>query len=190
MNQRLAVLALDIQFAQRKLPESNPVFQTFQKLHDDVVSLSDDVRHLAYQLHPSILDDLGLAVALQSFVTDFSKWEGIPVALNSTDIPLTLPQEIASCLYRVTQESLRNVARHAQATQVEVKLTKEGEGLRLSIKDNGKGFRVEERRLSKHGLGLIGMQERVRVVHGTYEVKSAPGKGTEITVWVPIPKNV
>ena len=190
MNQRLAVLALDIQFAQRRLPESNPVFQTFQKLHDDVASLSDDVRHLAYQLHPSILDDLGLAVALQSFVTDFSKWEGISVTFNPTVIPLTLPQEIASCLYRVTQESLRNVARHAQATEVEVNLTKEGEGLRLFIKDNGKGFGVEERRLSKHGLGLIGMQERVRVVHGTYEVKSAPGKGTEITVWVPIPKNV
>ena len=190
MNQRLAVLALDIQFAQRRLPESHPVFQTFQKLHDDVASLSDDVRHLAYQLHPSILDDLGLAVALQSFVTDFSKWEGIPVALNATDIPLTLPQEIASCLYRVTQESLRNVARHAQATQVEVKLTKEGEGLRLSIKDNGKGFTIEATPSGKPGLGLIGMQERVRVVQGTYEVKSAPGQGTEITVWVPIPKNV
>jgi signal transduction histidine kinase len=166
------------------------VFQTFQKLHDDVASLSDDVRHLAYQLHPSILDDLGLAVALQSFVTDFSKWEGIPVTFNPTDIPLTLPQEIASCLYRVTQESLRNVARHAQATQVEVNLTKEGEGLRLFIKDNGKGFTIEATPSGKPGLGLIGMQERVRVVQGTYEVKSPPGQGTEITVWVPIPKNV
>jgi PAS domain S-box-containing protein len=188
MNQRLAVLALDIQFAQRRLPASNPVFQTFQKLHDEVATLSDDVRHLAYQLHPSILDDLGLAVALQSFVTDFSKWEGIPVAFNSTDIPLTLPPEIASCLYRVTQESLRNVARHAQCTQVEVKLLGVDGGLRLSILDNGKGFGVEERRLGKHGLGLIGMEERVRVVQGTYEVQSAPGQGTKITVWVPIPK--
>jgi signal transduction histidine kinase len=188
MNQRLAVLALNIQSAQKGVDPSALMYQNLQNLYDGVSSLSDDVRHLAYQLHPSILDDLGLKVALQSFVDDFSKWEGIPVVFTSTDISFSLPQEIGSCLYRVTQECLRNVARHAQATQVDVKLIEEDEGLRLFIKDNGKGFGVKEPRLGKSGLGLIGMEERVRVVQGSYEVQSVPGQGTEITVWVPIPK--
>jgi PAS domain S-box-containing protein len=185
MNQRLAVLAFNIQSTQKELTETAPMYQTLQSLYDGVSMLSDDVRHLAYQLHPSILDDLGLEVALQAFVNDFSKWEGIPVVFTSTDVPVSLAQDIASCLYRVTQECLRNVARHAQATQVEVELLGENGGLKLSIKDNGKGFKIEETRGGKLGLGLIGMEERVRVVQGTYEVKSAPGQGTENTVWVP-----
>ncbi len=186
MNQRLAVLALDLQSAQKGLSLSSPMYQTFQKLYDEVSTLSDDVRHLAYQLHPSILDDLGLEVALRSYLNDFSKWEGIPVVFFPTNIPVSLSQDIASCLYRLTQECLRNVSRHAQATQVDVKLFEEKGGLRLSIKDNGIGFRVEDVRLGKHGLGLIGMQERVRVVRGTYEMKSVPDHGTECLVWVPI----
>ncbi len=186
MNQRLAVLALDLQSAQKGLALSSPIYHTFQKLYDEVSMLSDDVRHLAYQLHPSILDDLGLEVALRSYLNDFSKWENIPVVFTSTQIPVSLSQDIASCLYRVTQECLRNVSRHAQATQIEVKLFEDEGGLRMTIKDNGKGFRLEEIRLGKHGLGLIGMQERVRVVQGTYEMQSFPGQGTEILVWVPI----
>ncbi len=185
MNQRLAILALNIQSAQKGLSESVSMYQTLQNLYDGVSTLSDDVRHLAYQLHPSILDDLGLKVALRSFIEDFSKWEGIPVAFVSADIPISLPQALTSCLYRVTQECLRNVARYAHATQVDVKLIEEDGGLRLCVKDNGKGFKVEEKRTGQHGLGLIGMQERVRVVQGTCEVKSILGQGTQIGVWVP-----
>jgi signal transduction histidine kinase len=188
MNQRLAVLALTIQSAQKGFGQSTPMFQTFQKLYDEVSSLSDDVRRLAYQLHPSILDDLGLEVALRAFISDFSKWEGIPVAFVSTDVPFSVTQVIASCLYRVAQECLRNVTRHAKATQVDVKLLGKDDGLTLSITDNGKGFKVAETHVGKHGLGLLGMQERVRAVQGTFEIKSAPGKGTEITVWVPMGK--
>ena len=186
MNQRLAVLALNIQSAQKEKDISPLLDQTLQKLYGGVSSLSDDVRRLAYQLHPSILDDLGLEVALRSFVDDFSKWEGIPVTFTATDLPVTLPQELASCLYRVAQEGMRNVSRHAQATQVDVKLIKVDGGLKLSIQDNGQGFEMKERKSGKYGLGLIGMEERVRVVHGTYEVESTPGQGTKITVWVPI----
>jgi len=186
MNQRLAVLALNIQSAQKKKGTLPLMDQTLQKLYDGVSSLSDDVRHLAYQLHPSILDDLGLEVTLRSFVDDFSKWEGIPVTFTATDMTVALPQELASCLYRVAQESMRNVSKHAQATQVDVRLIGVDGGVRLSIQDNGKGFGMKKMKSDKYGLGLIGMQERVRVVQGTFEVKSAPGQGTEITVWVPI----
>jgi signal transduction histidine kinase len=184
MNQRLAVLALNIQSAQKGFGEATPTYHILQQFYDGVSSLSDDVRRLAYQLHPSILDDLGLEVALQAFISDFSKWEGIPVAYVATDVPV-VAQRIAFCLYRVTQECLRNVKRHAKATQVDVKLIGKNNGLTLSITDNGKGFSVEKMLAGKHGLGMVGMQERVRVVQGTYNLKSAPGHGTEITVWVP-----
>ena len=186
MNQRLAVLAFNIQSTQKGVDVSSPIYQNLQELYDGVSSLSDDVRHLAYQLHPSILDDLGLEVALRSFFNDFSKWEGILVIFTATDLPATLDQELASCLYRVAQECMRNVSRHAQATQVDVRLIGVDGGVRLSIQDNGKGFGGKERKSGKHGLGLIGMEERVRVVQGTYELKSAPGQGTQISVWVPM----
>jgi signal transduction histidine kinase len=186
MNQRLAVLAFNIQSVQKGLDLSDLMYQNLQNLYDGVSSISDDVRRLAYQLHPSILDDLGLNVALRSFVSDFTKWGGIPVEYSSTDVPVSLPPEISSCLYRVAQESLRNAARHAECSKIEVRLLGVDGGLRLSILDNGKGFEVKKGRPGVHGLGLIGMEERVRVVEGTYEVKSAPGQGTKITVWVPI----
>jgi PAS domain S-box-containing protein len=190
MNQRLAVLALNIQTAQQQLAESDRMFNTLQNLYDQVSSLSDDVRHLAYQLHPSILDDLGLEVALQSFVNDFSKWEGIRVTVTSAKVPRDLPQNVASCLYRITQESLRNVARHASASAVDLTLTFPKDAIKLCIKDNGQGFNVHARPPGKKGLGLIGMQERIRLIQGTLTLESHPDEGTEICASIPLPQKV
>lgn len=188
MNQRLAVLALNIQAAQQQLIESDRMFETLQSLYDQASSISDDVRRLAYQLHPSILDDLGLEVALQSFVKDFSKWEGIRVRFTTDRVPRTLPQEVACCLYRVTQESLRNVARHAHASAVDLNLTFKKDAIKLCIKDNGVGFNVHTLPLRKKGLGLIGMQERIRLIQGTLTLDSQQGEGTEICVSIPLPQ--
>ena len=185
MNQRLAMVAIHIQSGQGSLPESDPMQETLQHLNEEVSSLSDNVRRLAYQLHPSILDDLGLVVALQSFIKDFSKWEHISVTFQPQDVPPNLPQDIALCVYRVTQECLRNVAKHAQADRVSVEVMGSERGLQLVIKDNGKGFTPEAVWSGTHGLGLIGMKERIRVVQGTFDVKAYEGKGTTITAWIP-----
>jgi PAS domain S-box-containing protein len=186
MNQRLAMVAIHIQSVQGSLPESDPMQETLQHLNEEVSSLSDNVRRLAYQLHPSILDDLGLVVALQSFIEDFSKWEHISVTFQPQEVPPILPQDIALCVYRVTQECLRNVAKHAQADRVSVEVKGLEPGLQLVIKDNGKGFSPEAVRRGSHGLGLIGMKERIRVVQGTFDVKASEGKGTTITAWIPL----
>ncbi|MFZ1747291.1 MAG: PAS domain S-box protein [Nitrospirales bacterium] len=186
MNQRLAMVALEIDSVQRSLPESDPMQKTLHHLNDQVSALSDSVLHLAYQLHPSILDDLGLVVALKSSIKEFSQWENIAVTFQPRDVPHILPQDIASCVYRVTQECLRNVAKHAEASQVFVEVVGLEAGLQLVITDNGKGFIPEAVRLGTHGLGLIGMKERIRVVQGTFEVKSSKGKGTTITAWMPL----
>jgi len=191
INQRLALLAMDIEAVERQLSFSSAhVSGAVRAIQDRVVELSDVVRHLAYQLHPSILDDLGLPIALQRLVDEFTARSHIQGSFGHKDIPATIPQEIATCLYRVAQESLSNVARHAAASRVDVEMTRSQSGLTVTITDNGVGFDVEQPRQGPHGLGLLGMKERVALVHGDLQVVSAVGKGTRVQVVVLVPEEV
>jgi PAS domain S-box-containing protein len=189
INQRLALLAMDIEAVGRQLNSSpDYVGRAVQEIQDRVIELSDVVRHLAYQLHPSILDDLGLPIALQRLVDEFTARSHIRGSFGHKDIPAVVPQEIASCLYRVAQESLSNVARHAAASRVDVELTRSQSELIVTITDNGVGFDSEQFRHGSHGLGLLGMKERVALVHGELLVSSAVGKGTRVQVAVLVPE--
>ena len=189
INQRLALLAMDIEAVGQQLSSSSDdVGRAVQEIQDRVVELSDVVRHLAYQLHPSILDDLGLPIALQRLVEDFTARSHIRGSFEHKNISAAVPQEVASCLYRVIQESLSNVARHAEATQVDVELTRSQSELIVTITDNGVGFDSGQSLHGSHGLGLIGMKERVALVHGELLVSSAVGKGTRVQVAVLVPE--
>ena len=191
INQRLALLAMDIEAVEQQLSISpDHVGRAIRAIQGRVVELSDVVRHLAYQLHPSILDDLGLPIALQRLVDDFTARSHIQGSFEYKNIPSTIPQEVATCLYRVAQESLSNVARHAAASQVDVELTRSRCGLTVTITDNGVGFDSEQPRHGPHGLGLLGMKERVALVHGELQVMSAVGKGTKVQVVVLVPEGV
>ena len=189
INQRLALLAMDIEAVERQLNFSaGHVREAIRTIQDRVVELSDVVRHLAYQLHPSILDDLGLPIALQRLVDDFTARSHIQGSFGHKNIPAVVPQEVATCLYRVAQESLNNVARHAAASRVDVELTQSRSGLTVTITDDGVGFDSEQPRHGAHGLGLLGMKERVALVHGDLQVSSAVGKGTRVQVAVLVPE--
>ncbi len=189
INQRLALLAMDIEAVGRQLIVApGHVGREVLAIQERVVELSDIVRHLAYQLHPSILDDLGLPIALQRLVDDFTARSRIGGSFGHKNIPTAVPQEIATCLYRVTQESLNNVARHAGASRVDVALTGAQSELMVTITDNGVGFDSEQPRNGSHGLGLLGMKERVALVHGELFVRSAVGKGTRVQVVVLVPE--
>ncbi len=189
INQRLALLAMDIEAVERQLNFSaGHVREAVRTIQDRVVELSDVVRHLAYQLHPSILDDLGLPIALQRLVDDFTARSHIQGSFGHKNIPAVVPQEVATCLYRVAQESLNNVARHAAASRVDVELTQSRSGLTVTITDDGVGFDSEQPRHGAHGLGLLGMKERVALVHGELQVSSAVGKGTRVQVAVLVPE--
>jgi PAS domain S-box-containing protein len=189
INQRLALLAMDIEAVGRRLDSSTDhVGRAVQEIQDRVVELSDVVRHLAYQLHPSILDDLGLPIALQRLVEDVTARSHIQGSFGHRNMPPTVPQEIASCLYRVTQESLNNVVRHAEATRVDVELTGNHAELVMTITDNGVGFDSDQPRNGSHGLGLLGMKERVALIQGNLHVISAVGKGTKVQVVVLVPE--
>ncbi|RMH04444.1 MAG: PAS domain S-box protein [Nitrospirae bacterium] len=186
LNQRLAVLALTIQAEQHTRPPSDPVFTFLEHVYEHVSQISDEIRRLAYQLHPSKIEDLGLEVALESLVKDFSRLRGISVGFQAKDVPRAVPLPMASCLYRIAQEGLMNIARHAYATNVEITLERRDGGLRLIIKDNGVGFDPATLRAGPHGLGLVTMQERIRHVNGILSLQTAKGKGTELAAWVPL----
>jgi signal transduction histidine kinase len=187
LNQKLAILAMESETLEQEASSSPYIRERLGRLRSQLGELSESVHRLAYQLHPSILDDLGLAIALQSYVSDFSIREGIKVKINAKDIPSQLPPGLSLCLYRITQECLRNIAKHSQANQASVKLQCSNHSINLSIKDSGVGFDQETVHTQKGGLGIISMQERVRLLHGKIRLKSRPAGGTQVQVSIPLP---
>jgi signal transduction histidine kinase len=147
----------------------------------------DIVHRFARQLRPAVLDDLGLIPALHSFMKNFMKETGIRVSLTAFAGVEELDIAKRTVLYRVAQEALNNVARHAQASRVEASLQRLPNALRMEIKDNGKSFEVERVLHTKRNkrLGLLGMRERVEMVGGSFAVESAPGQGTTIQAQIP-----
>jgi signal transduction histidine kinase len=142
------------------------------------------MHEISRQIHPAILDDLGLAEALKSECLIFSDLYQTPVAFRAERVPGKLPEEVALCLYRIAQEGLRNIGKHARHAEAAVTLTGTGGGLRLSIEDAGPGTRIDP--AARHGLGLISIKERARLVKGKVRVVSRPGRGTVVKVDVPL----
>jgi len=145
------------------------------------------VHGFARELRPTILDELGLVPALRSCLKAFAERTGLIVRLRANPVAEQLNSEQKTVLFRVAQESLTNVAKHAEASRVEVLIRKLGDGIRMDVADNGKSFRdnPRQRAKGKKRLGLLGMQERVRLVNGTFAVKPDPGRGTTIRVVIP-----
>ena len=147
------------------------------------------VHAFARELRPAVLDDLGLVPALRSYLKDFAERTGLFVHFERAVVSrrlLTAQQE--TTLFRIAQESLNNVARHAQATQVEISLRQVKGCVQLCVKDNGTGFaaRALRSRIAKRRLGLLGMQERLRLLGGRLLVQSMPGRGTAVVAQVPL----
>lgn len=140
------------------------------------------VRNMALLLRPSMLDDLGLVPALQWQAREVSKRSGIWVKVAAEEIPEDLPEEHKTCIYRIVQEALHNCVQHASAHNVKVSVQQGGRRLIMHIEDDGKGFDSQQEK----GMGLVGMQERVRHLGGTFAVDSGPGKGTAIHVELPL----
>jgi two-component system CheB/CheR fusion protein len=186
LSQKMAKLQFDIERLEQHLPpDLKEMKERLLIVRDEVEALSNDVRRIAYELHPSALDHLGLRVALRSYIREFSERENIPVVFTSRKVPSQIPGEVASALYRIVQESLRNVAKHAGKSSVKITLTGGSNHLSLTICDNGIGFDTHSAQ-SKGGLGLVSMQERARLVNGDFSLETRPGRGATITVRVPL----
>jgi two-component system sensor histidine kinase UhpB len=148
----------------------------------------DELLNLARQLRPSALDDHGLVPAVETQLKRFSARTGIEVRLDTRGDPDTLPEVVQTAIYRIAQEALTNVTRHAGATVVELDLEERDGGAELRVRDDGSGFDPSGRASSEApsgGLGLVGMAERARLVGGELDVRSAPGGATTITLRVP-----
>jgi signal transduction histidine kinase len=153
-------------------------------VREDLVRLSEDVHSLSYQLHPSILDELGLPEALEAEAAQFRKRSTATVTTRLVPMTRKLGRDEALCLFRVAQEALHNTARHAGARAVTLDLCSDDGGWLLTIADDGIGFDPATAR-RRSNLGLESMGERVRLVGGRLALDSAPGRGTMIGVWVP-----
>jgi signal transduction histidine kinase len=186
INQRLALLAIDLgNLEQRAVMTPELTRPAIHSAVERLAAISDDVRRMAYHFHPSVVDDLGLPAALRHLLEDFTARTGIKTVFSSQDSAEPIPQAVASCLYRIAQESLVNVAKHASASRAEVELTHDESDISLSVRDTGAGFDLARAREARGGLGLISMEERVRLLGGCLDIDSRPGQGTHIQVRIP-----
>jgi signal transduction histidine kinase len=186
LNQSLAIVAVELDILGQKLPDSAELVQErIQKLSSLVKQLSSSMHDLSHQLHPVKLEQLGLVAALGSLCKELSNSHGLPIAFAHDEIPETLPDDAALCLYRITQECLQNAIKHSGAHHVDVILTRHSDSLGLRVVDDGSGF--DFRSLDgKAGLGLASMRERLRMVDGELAIYSRPAEGTRIEVLVPL----
>jgi signal transduction histidine kinase len=182
--QRLALLGIDMVKMEKHLGTPETALPLLSTMQQQLVSLSEDMHALSRQLHPSILDDLGLVEALRSECSSFSHREGIAVVYRADEVSPALSNDVALGIYRVAQEALRNIAKHAAIKEASVSLVATDTELRLRVHDCGVGFDLTQHP-AQPGLGLSSMEERVRLVRGHLSVTSAPGQGTMVEVSVP-----
>jgi len=183
VTQRLAVLAIDAGVMQGT-GDPTSKREALETIRERLVGLSEDVHALSYRLHPSVIEDLGLVAALKVECNRVARQEPIVVEFESDGIPKKVPMNAATCLFRIAQEALRNVIRHARAAEVRVTLRPRDGGLELAIRDDGQGFTDPEG--DRTSLGLVSMRERVRLVGGALDLTSQPGVGTAVVAWVPL----
>jgi len=184
LGQSIAMLALKLSALderQHDAPERRQELGAVAELADNIAV---DLRRISHGLHPSSLDLLGLGPAIRQLCADFSDRQSTAVTCEVQDVPRDLDRAVAICLYRVTQECLRNVLKHSRAAHARVQLSSAGSEIRLQIADDGLGF-DREAAPRTGGLGLASMEERLRLVGGQFAITSAPGNGTQVDASVP-----
>jgi signal transduction histidine kinase len=155
-----------------------------RRLSARVGEIASDVHDVSYELHPSKLRAIGLVCALESLCRDTSVQRDLRVNFKQRAIPASVDADVSLCLYRIAQESLHNIVRHSHAREARVTLTSDAGQIELQIADSGIGF--DPRHLAHSGLGLHSMRERVAILNGELHIDAAPGRGTQITVRIPL----
>jgi signal transduction histidine kinase len=181
----LTAVKMDLAWLAGRLPRRNgQMLKRIRSTRQLADSIIQSIRRISTELRPAVLD-LGLAAAVEWQVQEFQARSGIQckVRLLTREV---VASNASTAMFRISQEILTNVARHAKATRVEVVLQKQRDRLMLLIRDNGRGFDQADPSLSK-SLGLLGMRERAAILGGRVNISSAPGKGTTVTAWIPLP---
>jgi two-component system sensor histidine kinase UhpB len=188
VSQQVAAISISISNIKRALARGATAERASTELgalQRNTAELAEAIRELSHGLHPAALEHGGLTAGLKSFAAELSRREGLDVAITAVGDDGAIPPHVALALYRIVQESMRNVARHSGARQAQVIMTVSDAAVELLVKDEGSGFDV---RRSRHGdgLGLISIEERVRLLQGSLLVTSRPGHGTDLLVQVPL----
>jgi PAS domain S-box-containing protein len=184
--QKMALLNLRASEVERLLPiQPNLAAENLRACREQIITVGQELQELSRLLHPSILHDLGLDLALRSECAAYTKRTGIVIRYDSRDVPAGLPEDVRVCLYRIAQESLQNIWKHAESKHVEVSVKASKGTIELIVRDFGKGFDVESTK-GKAGLGLISMQERARLVGGSLTLTAVAGEGTRVHVRIPL----
>jgi PAS domain S-box-containing protein len=185
IGQRLSLLAIQLQQLNENsviLPE---VRSSMGELHKQISEIAVDIQSLSHELHSAKLQYLGMAAAMKGFCREFGEQQKVEIDFQSHDLPSPASADVSLCFFRVLQEALHNSAKHSGVRHFEVRLWGTSDEIHLTIKDSGAGFDREAAKTSR-GLGLISMEERLRLVKGTLSVDSQPKRGTTIHARVPL----
>jgi signal transduction histidine kinase len=191
LGQALTEISVDLGIIERDLrPETaRDSGQRLSEVREMADELDERISELAFDLRPSLLDHLGLLPTLRWYVDKFSQREDVEIELDVIGLEERVPPEIETALYRVIQEALMNVARHAQANEVRLRLEQQSKAVTVTIEDDGRGFDIEELQATEFplkGLGLAGMKERISLLGGRLDIHSKPGEGARVDIEIPL----
>jgi PAS domain S-box-containing protein len=185
IGQRLALVAVQLQQMRDDPLVFARVRRRLDALHKKVSEIAADTQSLSHELHSARLQYLGIAAAMRGFCREFGEQQKVKIDFKANDLPTPLSADISLCLFRVLQEALHNSAKHSGTQRFEVRLWGTADEIRLTVKDSGIGFDREAAK-TRQGIGLISMEERLKLVYGTLSVESEPGRGTTIDARVPV----
>jgi two-component system sensor histidine kinase UhpB len=189
VSQQLAGLSIGVSGLKQRLAAyhvSADMQHQLLELQQQALTLARNVRHLSHNLHPSVLQHLGLAKALTSYCGELQRTYGVAVTCTADGDFAAVSPDAALCLYRIAQEALRNVVAHADAAHAGVTLRSAGEHAELTVADDGRGFDVIRRRQNDKGLGLVSIAERAKIAGGAVTIVSALNQGTRVQARIPI----
>jgi PAS domain S-box-containing protein len=184
--QKMALLSLKVSEIEILLPTKlKAAEEKLRSCREQIGALAQELHDFSRQLHPSVLHELGLEVALRAECSAYARRSGTTVEFSAENVPEYLSEKLSLCLYRVAQESLHNIWKHAESNRVGVMLRTSNEDIELVVEDFGKGFDLDSAQ-GEGGLGLISMQERVRLVGGSLSITTKAGDGTRVQVRIPL----
>ena len=185
IGQRLAMLTIELDQLQQSPPNLSEVPSRIGELRKQTSEIAADIQFLSHELHSAKLQYLGIAGAMRSFCREFGEQQKVEIDLQTHDLPSPLSPDVDLCLFRVLQEALHNAAKHSGVRHFQAQLWGTSEEIHLTVSDSGSGFVSEVARESR-GLGLISMEERLKLVNGTFSIESQPKRGTTIHARVPL----
>jgi PAS domain S-box-containing protein len=188
LNQKVAALSIMISTITHQLALEESLKNQLEMVHTYSVEIADGIHRLSHELHPAVLEHVGLPAALRAYVAEFSRLEKIRVELTVPEAVEGIPHDAAVCLYRVAQESLRNIVKHSGVDHAEITLTINDRAVCLHIVDYGSGFDLSSAR-NNGGLGLASMEERIRLVQGSFRISTQPGGGSKLLATIPLRSN-